>query len=119
MVREWGGFHRKAINFLAAVRPASTISFLSLVMLTSDRSISKRTGIVTGMVTDTISESSAVTLVQNCETGRQFHIICKKVPEAFIEHKLARGQICSVYIVKVDLLAVRVAGGFSNICPDL
>ena len=93
MVREWGGFYRKAINFSAAVRPASTVRFLRLVMLTSDRSISKRTGIVTGMVADTISESLAATLVQNCETGGQFHIICKKVPEAFIEHRLHKGSV--------------------------
>ena len=86
MVREWGGFHHNAINFLAVVRQASTVRFLSLVILTSDRSIRKRTGIVTGMVTDTKSELLAATLDQNCETGGQFYIICKKVPEAFIEH---------------------------------
>ena len=98
MVRDLGGFHQKAINFLAALRPASTVRFLSLVILyivilTSDRSISKRTSIVTGMVTDTKSESFADTLNQNCETGGQFHIICKKVPEAFIEHRLHKGSV--------------------------
>ncbi len=88
MVSEWGGFHRTATNFLAAVRPASTVRFLSLLIFISDRSISKRTGIVTGMVTDTKSESLAATLDQNWETGGQFHIICKKVPETLKEHKL-------------------------------
>ncbi len=64
----------------------------SLVILISDRSFSKRMGIVTGMVTDTKSDSLAATLVQNCKTGGQFHIICKKVPEAFKVHRLHKGS---------------------------
>ena len=105
--------------------------FLSLVILTPDRSISKRTGIVTGMVTDSKSESLAATFDQNSETGGQFHIICKKMPEAFIQHRLHVGSVINfiqwslrgvkyvLCIVEVDLLMVGVAGSLSNIYPDL
>lgn len=92
MESEWGGFHRIETSFLAAVKPASTMRFLSLVTFITDRSISRRTGIVTGMVTDTKSVSLGATSDQNFETGGQFHIICKNVPETFKEHKLHKGS---------------------------
>ena len=31
-----------------------------------------------------------------CETGGQFHIICKKVPEALIEHRLHMGSVVTI-----------------------
>ncbi len=97
MVREWVGFHCNAINFLVAVRPAGTVHLWSLVILISDRSLSKRMGRVTGMVTDTESDSLAATEVQNCTTEGQFHIICKKVPEAFKAHRLQGSFINSIW----------------------
>lgn len=77
MERAWGGLHHTATNFFAAVKPASITRLLSLVTLIADRSTSSRTDIVTGMVIDTKSESFAATLDQSCETGEQFHIICR------------------------------------------
>lgn len=51
-----------------------------------------RTDIVTGMVIDTKSESFAATLDQSCETGEQFHVIRRKVPETFKEQKGHEGS---------------------------
>lgn len=55
--REWGGFHRNMISFLAAVIPASTYRPAALDRPIPDKSFSNRTGTVTGIVTDVKSDS--------------------------------------------------------------
>jgi hypothetical protein len=75
MTREWGGFHRTATIFLAAVRPASAMRILSLVILSFAKSFNRRKETVTGIVTDSKSDITDVTLAQNHDTGGQSHIM--------------------------------------------
>jgi len=82
-VREWGGFHRNATSFLAAVIPASSNRLVALNNPSLDKLFSSRTGIVTGIVTDVKFESWEATLVQNCSTGGHSHIMWIKVTGEF------------------------------------
>lgn len=87
---ECGSFYRTATNYLATVKPASTMHFLSLIIFITGRLISRSTGIVNRNVTSTNSESLSATIDGNSETRGKFHIIYKKVPETLKEHKLQR-----------------------------
>lgn len=93
--REWGGFHRNAISFLAAVIPASTNRPAALDRPIPDKSFSNRTGTVTGIVTDVKSDSWEATLAQNCSTGGHSHIMWMKIPGEFKLQRLQDGSVIS------------------------
>ena len=75
MTKAWGGFYRTATIFLAAVRPASAMRILSLVILSLAKSFNRRTETVTGIVTDSMSDITDATLAQNRDGGGQSHIM--------------------------------------------
>lgn len=93
VVREWGGFQRIAINFLAAVRPARMTRFLSLEILRIDTLFRINTHTVTGTVSSIKSDKVDATMPQNCLTGGQSQNMWIKVPWTFKEHRLQHGSL--------------------------